>query len=520
MPYADSAETVRRWATDRLVALWLAWSADLAALAPAVDHALEGARADGALLAILDGDGEGDGRPSPFELFAAMRAAGVDDVRRIGVIGRSADVLSAGHRAGAGVIVGLVADDDRVARQRLVAGQPDVIVHPFELARLDAERYGSGRAHRERLLLNPGPAVVTDRVHRAIGGPDLCHRETEYTALFGRVRDKLRRVAGVSDEWAAILLAGSGTAALEATTGALVRPGRALLVCRNGIYGDRIATIAERLGLRIVAVRESETTPIDPSRVAEALDTNPDVDAVAVVHHETTTGLLNPVHDIAAVAAARGVPVAVDAISAFGSEELHLDGTGIDVIASTSNKNLHGLPGLAIVLLSPRAQGRVRTVPPRSLYFDLSAYLEAQDRSSVPFTPAIPATYALEAALDELIDEGIDERRRHYLARMAFLDAELERLGLRSPVAVADRSSCVRSLPLPAGIGYDRLHDALKRDGYVIYAGLGEAARTSFRICVLGAVETDALRGFIRALERVLAGVAPPDLQGAAANPA
>jgi 2-aminoethylphosphonate-pyruvate transaminase len=287
-------------------------------------------------------------------------------------------------------------------------------------------------------------------------------------------------------------------------TGALVRQDRALLVCRNGIYGDRIATIASRLGIRVVGVGASDTSPIDPGEVAAALDADPGVDAVAVVHHETTTGLLNPVHEIAAVANARGVPLVADAISAFGSEELRLGDSGIDIVASTSNKNLHGLPGVAILLVSPRAQRQAREVKPRSLYFDLPNYLDAQARLTVPFTPPIPATYALEAALDELLDEGVDHRRRHYRDRMAFLDHELARLGLVPAVAPEHRSSCVRSLPLPDGIGYDELHDALKRDGYVIYGGLGEAARASFRVCVLGAVAVDALGGFVGSLERIL----------------
>ena len=154
-------------------------------------------------------------------------------------------------------------------------------------------------SHRERVLLNPGPAVVSDRIHRAVAGPDLCHREPEYSEMFARIREKLFRVAGVSRDWELALIAGSGTAAMEAMVGASVREGRRLLVCRNGVYGDRLATIAERLGIETVAVRAAQTEPIDPAAVAAALDADPTIDAVAVVHHETTTGLLNPVHEIA-----------------------------------------------------------------------------------------------------------------------------------------------------------------------------------------------------------------------------
>src|SRR5439155_22044030 len=168
-----------------------------------------------------------------------------------------------------------------------------------------------------------------------------------------------------------------------------------------------------------------------------------------VIHHETTTGLLNPVHEIAAVAQHHGALTLVDAISSFGAEELNLDGTGIDFVASTSNKCLHGLPGVAFVLLSPRGQARIAEVPPRSLYFDLANYLKAQAGRTVPFTPAIPALYGLDAALDELFDEGPDFRKRYYRERMAYLDGEFERLGLEQLVAAEHRSGSVRSLRLP-----------------------------------------------------------------------
>jgi 2-aminoethylphosphonate-pyruvate transaminase len=283
-----------------------------------------------------------------------------------------------------------------------------------------------------------------------------------------------------------------------------VRPGRKLLVCRNGIYGERIETIARRLGIAVVIVEASHLEPIDPAAVAAALDADPLIDAVAVIHHETTTGLLNPVQEIGALGKARGVPVLVDAISSLGAERLDLVGTGIDFVACTSNKCLHGLPGCAFVLVSGVGQQRIQEVPPRSLYFDLPNYLKAQARRTVPFTPAIPALYGLDAALDELLDEGPEHRIAYYHQRMAYLDREFSRLGLEPRVASAHRSGSVRSLPLPPGIDYETLHDAVKAEGYVIYAGLGTSAQSSFRVCALGALKVEALEGFIAALERAI----------------
>ncbi|MGI8476851.1 MAG: pyridoxal-phosphate-dependent aminotransferase family protein [Thermomicrobiales bacterium] len=515
MPYALTTSTGHEWATQRAATLFAIFAGDLS------DQKLEGigrgfaaARADGARIAAITSPSsrasgaerriadlvvDGPVAPSPFALFAALEQAGVDDARQLAVIGGRLDSLNAGHRAGAGAIIG-VAPADPAARRHLLEAQPDVIVTPHGFADLYAARFASNRAHRERVLLNPGPSVVSDRVHRAIGGPDLCHREPEYSDILDGVKRKLLQVAGVGDDWAMVMLAGSGTAAMEAMTGAAARPGRKLLVCQNGIYGERIATISRRLGTEVVLVEAAPFQPIDPADVAAALDANPDVDAVAVIHHETTTGLLNPVEAIAAEADKRGVLVLCDAISSLGAEDLDLGAGTIDFVASTSNKCLHGLPGAAFVLVSPRGQRRIDEVPPRSLYFDLPNYLNAQGKRTVPFTPAIPALYSLDAALDELLDEGVGHRREHYQARMDFLDRELAALGLEPRVAPAHRSRSVRSLPLPEGMSYEELHDAAKAEGYVIYAGLGDSAKTSFRVCALGALKIEALQGFVTVL--------------------
>ena len=403
MPYAEWADTARLWATERAIGCWVWIAGDLdagtlARLRPAVAST----RADGANWAVVAPRGMepsaaeldladeivvGAIPPQPWGVLAAMQATGVSDVRRLGVLGASRPALEAGQRAGAGAVIAL-ADADPDARMPLLLSQPDAIVTPDAFAALDAERYGSSRAHRQRVLLNPGPSVVSDRVHRAVGGPDLCLRELEYGELLAGVRRKLLAVAGVPDDWAMVMLAGSGTAALEAMIGSSVRPGKTLLVARNGVYGERVETIARRLGIPVVTVEASDIEPIDPAAVAAALDADDQIDAAAVIHHETTTGLLNPVAEIAAVAQARGVPILVDAISSLGAEELALDGTGIDFVASTSNKCLHGLPGAAFVLVSPRGQERITAVPHARSISTSAPTSRRRRRTPFPLRPA------------------------------------------------------------------------------------------------------------------------------------
>jgi len=519
MPYADSVATVRSWTSERAIEVWTLFAGDLpTATLAALDADLQSVRNDGATVVLVVPDNvtqtplerrladvvvRGPLPPAPFGLLVALAAVDVSDVRRLGLIGGTRDALVAGRCAGAGAVVAIPGPES-TNNHDLLLGQPDRIVRAGEFAEMDAAAYGRNRRHRERVLLNPGPAVVSDRIHRAVAGPDLCHREPEYSEMFARVREKLFRVAGVDSDWELALLAGSGTAAMEAMVGASVREGRRLLVCRNGVYGDRLATIAERLGIEIVSVRASQTEPIDPAEVSAALAADAAIDAVAVVHHETTTGLLNPVHEIAAVAGVRGVRVVVDAISSLGAEELRLAGSGMDMVACTSNKCLHGLPGTSFVLLSPAGAARAAEAPKRSLYLDIAGYLAAQQKDSVPFTPAVPAVYGLEAALDEILDEGVAARHDAYRARVELLDESFARLGLEPTVAAANRSSSVRSLRLPNGIAYETIHDKLKRDGYVIYAGLGDAAKTTFRVCTLGAIEPEVLADFVESLSRAL----------------
>jgi 2-aminoethylphosphonate-pyruvate transaminase len=479
MAVAGGAATAARWAQERAVDVWLTFAdpADLAAAA-----------LDGAVVAALPPDAD------PFAVFAAVRAAGGDDMRRVGVVAATPEQVEVGRRAGAAAVIAVAEGATEI--RRLHAAEPDRVVAPARLGPLDADRYGSRRQLRPRVLLNPGPALTTERVKRAAGIVDLCHREPEFTELERDVRRKLLAVAGDPAGFQVALVAGSGTAADELALTAAVRPGRSVLIVQNGVYGDRFAQMAERAGIPVVAVTAGWTEPVRPEAVAAALDRHAQVDAVAVVHHETTTGLLNPVREIAIVARAAGVRTVVDAVSSFGVEALDPGGWGIDMLACSSNKCLSGLPGAAFVLVSPEGAARAAEVPSRSVYLDLGAYLRSAATGSVPFTPPIPALAALSAALDEILEEGVAARTARYQHRGEVLDDELDRLGLEQLIPVGSRSRTVRSLRLPAGVAYERLHDRLKRDGYVIYAGQGALAAQIFRVCCMGAIEPEALVGF------------------------
>ena len=230
------------------------------------------------------------------------------------------------------------------------------------------------------VLLNPGPACTSQRVKDALLRGDLCHREPEFAELLARIRASLPRALGLLG-YEALLVTGSGTSVMEMGVISSVRAGKAILVVNNGVYGDRLAKIARAHGITAYELAPDGdsltrwTTPIDPAAVRAALAEHPDVDAVACVHHETTTGLINPVRQISAIVAEAGPVCLIDAISSTGSEDQDLGDVAADIVCGSANKGLHGQPGIAFILCSPKGVERIQEVPGRSLYLNAAGYL-------------------------------------------------------------------------------------------------------------------------------------------------
>ncbi len=356
------------------------------------------------------------------------------------------------------------------------------------------------------VLLNPGPVVLSDAVRAALTRTDLCHREPEFAELQGAVRAGLLRVADLPAEaWSAVLVAGSGTAAVEALVASLVPRGRALAVVANGVYGERVAAIAAAHGIEHEVLALGWGDEVAPAAVAELLARRPDFAGLAVVHHETTTGRLNDLEAVGAVARAAGVPLLVDAVSSFGAEELDLERWGVAALAGTANKCLHGAPGISFVV-ARRAALAAACEPPRGVYLDLARHAAQQDAGSTAFTQPVHVLHALSAALDEHAQQGgWRARRARYRELAERVRATLSDLGVEPWLDPAASSACLRAYALPAGRGYAELHDGLKERGFVIYAGQGALERRIFRIATLGAISDADVDRLDAALRDVLA---------------
>ena len=353
------------------------------------------------------------------------------------------------------------------------------------------------------ILLNPGPVSLSERVRQAAVSQDLCHREPEYFVLQDRVRQALLRVYGCeADAWTSVLLGGSGTTALEAMMSSLLPGDGRLLVVENGVYGERISRIAEIHGIPFEALHHDWTAAIDHDRVGEALASGR-FTHVAAVHHETTTGRLNDVRELAAQCEQQGVQLLLDAVSSFGAESIPFDSPALTACAATANKCLHGIPGLCLVL-SRHAALAAAVNPPRSLYLHLPLWADQQDRQSTPFTPSVNAVLALEEALRELAEQGgWRGRHAHYAQLAARVKRSLLRLGVE-PLLGAGESSCVlNAYRLPAGLSYAQVHDGLKQRGFVIYAGQGALASEMFRISTMGDIGSYDMERLLAALQAV-----------------
>lgn len=354
-------------------------------------------------------------------------------------------------------------------------------------------------AEREWILLNPGPANTSPRVRQALLTPDLCHREPEFFDVMRECRARLVRAAGAEGAFDAVLFTGSGTAAVEATLASVVEEGRALLIVANGVYGDRMLRIARAYRIPAEVLSYDATTAVAPADVARSLREHPEVSHVAVVHHETTTGLLNPVEAVAAVAAAAGRRVIVDAMSSLFGEPLDVTSEGVDFVTASANKCLQGIPGVSFVLARRTALEALRGRPPRSVYLDLFNHWATQEQDNTPFTPAVQVLHAMREALVELEEEGVASRIARYGENCRVLRHGMAALGFEILVPEGARSRILTTFRLTPGLEYDALHDAMKRRGYIIYAGQGAIRTYAFRVSNMGTLTPKDLQAVVAA---------------------
>src|SRR3954469_4942372 len=280
----------------------------------------------------------------------------------------------------------------------------------------------------ERLLLGPGPSPVSERVMRAMALPVLSHLDPAMMAILDDIRARLAATFQAGDGAFSFAVSGTGTSGMETAIANVTRAGMRAAAIVNGYFGDRLAQILARYGARVTRIESEWGRAADPARLKHALDEGADL--VAMVHAETSTGVLNPVAELCALASAKGAVTIVDTVTSLGAHPVDVAGWGADVVYSCTQKGLGAPSGLAPIVFSSRARGTTGAGP-RSFYFDIALLEDYWVRRKYHHTLSAPLIYALHEALVAIGEEGLEARWQRHREQHLALAAGLETMGLR-----------------------------------------------------------------------------------------
>ena len=379
----------------------------------------------------------------------------------------------------------------------------------------DAKRFRDIDPGR-RVLMGPGPSDVSARVLQAIAAPCIGHLDPYFLSAMDETQELLRYLFRTGNQLT-IPVSGTGSAGMETCFVNLIEPGDEVVVCVNGVFGNRMSDIVQRIGGELIRVDAPWGKTIDPEDVRAAVKgRHPKV--LAVVHAETSTGVCQPLGDLAAIARQSGAMFLVDTVTSLGGSEVDVDGTGIDAVYSGTQKCLSCPPGLAPVSFSPRAVETFgsRKSPVVSWYLDmnmLSSYWGADRKYH--HTAPVNMIFGLREAVRIIAEEGLEARfARHRLNHRALV-AGIEAMGLSMVVAPEDRLPMLNTINIPDGADDKKVRRALLEEfGIEIGGGLGEFVGKAWRVGLMGyACCRRNVILFLAALETILKA------EGAAVNP-
>jgi 2-aminoethylphosphonate-pyruvate transaminase len=366
-------------------------------------------------------------------------------------------------------------------------------------------------------LLTPGP-LTTSRAVKLAMLADWGSRDPEFRDIIRSIRRELLRLAHAGPDSECVLMQGSGTFAIEAALGSFAPGrGRRTLVLVNGNYGERAAQILEHIKRPYVRIDAGDSAPIAAQEVAAALDADPDIQLVFLVHCETTSGIINPLVEIAGAVKSRGRILMLDAMSSFGALPIDMAREGIDVLVSSSNKCIEGVPGFAYVLcrrdLLMASAGRCHSVA-----LDLNAQWTALEKTGqFRFTPPTHTLVAFAQALKELAAEGGSEGRlKRYRANQATLVQGMKRIGFVPLLEEPDAGPIIQTFlsPQDPRFDFEVLYRYLRSRGFAIYPGK-LTKRPSFRIGTIGQLDEKVMRDVLQAVREALKHMGVKDLRPA-----
>lgn len=359
---------------------------------------------------------------------------------------------------------------------------------------------------KDKLLLTPGPLTTSVKVKHAML-KDVGSRDYEFMGTVKEIREKLLDIAQVSmQDYTTIIMQGSGTFGIESVISTVIPPTGKLLVLVNGIYGERIVKIAKTLAIEVVELTSDENEEPSIDELRTLLKKNKSITTVAVVHCETTTGIINPIEKISKIIKSFKRTLIVDAMSSFGGIEINVGKLGIDYLVSSSNKCIEGVPGFSFIIAKKDELLKSESYA-RSVSFNLyDQWKTLEQTGQFRFTPPTHALLAFRQALGELYDEGgVKARAARYKENNRALISGMSRLGFSCYLPESKRGWIITSFILPKvkNFSFEQFYNILNDLGYVIYPGKLTKV-DSFRIGNIGRIYKSDIEDLLSAIERTM----------------
>lgn len=352
---------------------------------------------------------------------------------------------------------------------------------------------------KRNVLLNPGPATTTDTVKYALVIPDICSREKEFVDLMTGVRkDLVKVVHGNPDKYTAVIFTGSGTIIQDVCVNSLVPEGKKICVVNNGAYSTRMVEIAQNYHIPCVNLEFPVTGLPDLKVLEETLENDKDIAVVATVHHETGTGVLNPIKEIGKIAHDHGCVSIIDTICSYGLMPISIEEENIDFLMSSAQKGLAGMTGVSWTIGKIEEIVKSKTYPTRSYYCNLYMQYDFFERvGEMHFTPPPQIINALKQAIKEYWEEGEQARYERLTKCWEALNKGLEETGLDTVIDKEIQSKFVITVKAPKDDKFDfnKLHDHCYERGFTIYPGKMFGLET-FRLCNLGVITYKDIEDF------------------------
>jgi len=336
--------------------------------------------------------------------------------------------------------------------------------------------------------------------------PDICPREKEFTDFLKQLALDLKKIVNSNSSYRTVFFSGSGTSVMDACINSVVPSGEKIAIINNGAYGERMVNIAKSYRISYVEIATEWGKSPDLEMIRRILERDSKIACLAMVHHETSTGMLNPLRAVGKIAKINKCTFIVDAISSFAGIPINIRDSKIDFLLATANKCLHGLPGVAFVICRYKALQKIKNYTPRSYYLNLyQQHAFYEKTGQIQFTPPVQVIYALREALNEYFKMGVEERFERYKKKWTILRKGLNDLGFKFFLDEKDESQLLLTVLEPGhpNFSYDRLHDLLYENGFTIYPGRLKEKKT-FRLAVMGEIDEKDIKNFLTALKESL----------------